>query len=374
MFQKPAWCAKMGDQITPDCRQAADGRTFFIFAPFFLDGTQVSVLLFSLMYFLLGFQALKIHFSEGVVKNEMIKFNILLLFFCSSLLVNIFEGVGGPGAIGGVHRVQPPLRVLLLQDGDQGPEVFHQNDQLFVGGVAAVVRQRVRVRADRPPGLRERRHRLPSFFQGYSFSSFADSVNSIFGLMFLSGFPDIMVDAHAKNPLSVLIFVPFLIFSCILISYSITGNYYFHFKMCYIENLNQQYGRFPDFRTKVVPLLKEKFLNPEQAKSAMKQLARRRGGGGDQAGQRRRGQEGYPRKVAADGPQNQDDAHVRKQDPQNSFRNTYIKARTSFAYKVVDFVLSTYDRPAADFAGQRQKFGMSENVPASCWAPFSWWI
>lgn len=369
IFQKPAWCAKMGDQITPDCRQAADGRTFFIFAPFFLDGTQVTVMVFSLMYFLLGFQALKIHFSEAVVRNEMIKFNILLFFFCSSLLINIFEGLGvversGLSTVCNLlfvffyfKTVIKALKYFIKMISFSWEVLLLWFVNVFVFAlIARLAFENVDIGS-------------PSFFQGYSFSSFTDSVNSIFGLMFLSGFPDIMVDAHAKNPLSILIFVPFLIFSSILISYSITGNYYFHFKMCYIENLNQQHSRYPDFRTKVVPLLKEKFLNPEQAKSSMKALAqqiKRQEVEGVKLDNADEGKKATLEKLRRTVRKIKMMRMFQQKTPQNSFRNTYINARRSFAFKVVDFVLSAYSiaLPLISLS-KNQNLAISENVQAS---------
>lgn len=345
LFTKPAWCKAMGDQISDDCSQSTDGRTFFVFIPSFFDGMQFTILTFTIMYILLGFQALKLHFSDKLVRTEVIKFVCLLSTFCASLLVNILESLTAlpPTNISIVFNILfvfSYFKIVIKSLQFFGKMLSYCWEvlllwffQVFVFAlIARIAFENVDIGS-------------PNFFQGYSFASFTDSLNTIFGLMFLSGFPDILVDAHAKHPVTILIFIPFLVLTSILLGGAIAGNYYFHFKMCYIENMNQQYWNYPQFRKKIIPLLKEKFLKPEPAMDAMNSLAQHI---------RKEKEEGVNPDEYNESKQATLDKFRRAvkkikmmktfevQNPQNSFRTYYLKARQSFAYKVVDFVLSFY--------------------------------
>jgi len=115
--------------------------------------------------------------------------------------------------------------------------------------------------------------------------------------------------------------------------------------MCYIENLNEQYARHPEFRAKVVPLLKEKFLNPLQAKGAMNQLAfqlKREQQTGQIIPLVDEGRKATLFKLKRAVKKITILKNFNLKTPQNSFRALYLRLRASFAYKVVDFVVSVY--------------------------------
>lgn len=345
LFKKPSWCAAMGDTISADCSTGADGTTYFTMLPVFMRDTQAMILAFGIQYFLVLFHVLKIHFSKAVVYNEMLKFWLLMGLFVGQVSVSILESVGVVGrselpvflgllfVFSYFTTVIKALRMFFKMISFSWEVLVLWFLNVFIFAlIARLAFENVDIGA-------------ASFFQGYSFASFADALVSILGLMSLEHFPDVLLDAHAKHPLSVLLFVPFLIFSCILLGTSIIGNYYFHFKMCYIENANQQYARFPQFRTRIVPLLQEKFLDPTSAKAAMHHLALQLknaqiAGTTLETGTEARQATLFKLKRT-----------VRKikilkslavQAGPSSFRALYLRIRASFAYKVVDFVLSAY--------------------------------
>lgn len=345
VFKKPAWCTALGDAVSADCTHGADGRVYYSFTPFFVESGQVTVLSFAIMYFLLGFHMLKIHFSKAIVRNELIKFYLLLVLFVAGLLVSILESLGAlapseattfAGLLFAFFYFKLVIKALryftkMISYSWEVLLLWFLNVFIFAL-IARLAFEDVDIGS-------------PSFFEGYSFASFTDSLSSILALINLQSFPDILVDAHAKHPISIVLFIPFLVFSSILIGSSIIGNYYFHFKMCYIENLNEQYARHPEFRTKVAPLLKEKFLNPRLAKGAMNQLAYQL---------KREELTGQPQTNADEGRRAtlfklkravkkiQALKNFNLKTPQNSFRAIYLRLRASFAYKVVDFVVSAY--------------------------------
>jgi hypothetical protein len=345
VFKKPAWCSALGDTISADCTQGADGKVYFTFTPFFVASSQVTILSFGIMYFLIGFQTLKIHFSKAIVRNELIKFYLLLTLFVAGLLVSILESLGAFArteittlfgllfAFFYFKLVIKAMRYFLRMISYSWEVLLLWFLNVFIFAlIARLAFEDVDIGS-------------PSFFQGYSFASFADSLSSIFALISLQSFPDILVDAHAKNPISIILFIPFLVFSSILIGASIIGNYYFHFKMCYIENLNEQYARHPEFRAKVVPLLKEKFLNPLQAKGAMNQLAfqlKREQQTGQIIPLVDEGRKATLFKLKRAVKKITILKNFNLKTPQNSFRALYLRLRASFAYKVVDFVVSVY--------------------------------
>lgn len=343
---KPVWCQSLGDQISDDCSTGIDGRQYFVLTPFFLEGSYITVLMFFIMYFLLSFQALKIHYTEKVIQNEILKFNLLLGFFCTSILINILELMSliPLTTISTIFNIlffffyfKTVLRAVkfffkMISYSWEVLLLWFANVFIFAL-IARIAFENVDIGA-------------PNYLQGYSFHTFTDSLNSIISLMFLGGFPDMLVDAHAKSPLTVLIFVPFLVLTVVMIGFSISGNYYFHFKMCYIETLNRVYSQVPEFKMKIKPLLKEKFLNPEDAKNAMNALAFQIKNEGN-VKKSKELVEVEQKKATIDKLKRvvQKIKYIKMfqiKTPQNSFRKTYLEIKDSFAFKAVDFCLSLY--------------------------------
>ena len=344
-LQKPAWCQKLGDQVSEDCSQGQNGQQFFLLNPLFIEGTNITVLLFTIMYFLLSFQALKIHYSDKIVRSELVKFNLLLGFFCTSLLINILEltsllPLTNLSTIFNILFVFFYFKTVVRAVTFFAKMMSFSWEVLLLWFVNVLVFALIARIAFEDVDIGS-----ASYLQGYSFRTYHDSLNSIISLMFLGSFKEILVDAHAKSPLSILIFGPFVLLTVVMIGFSLHGNYYFHFKMCYIEVLNRIYTKYPEFRVKILPLVKEKFLHPKKDKQSMTALAfivkeKHANIRKDDLNSERKKTNldkfrGVVQKIKFM-------KMFKIKTPLNSFRATYLQAKSSFAFKLLDFVLAFY--------------------------------
>ena len=89
LFQKPAWCLKMGEAIDQTCSRDVEGREYNLNITTFIDPRTSFVLSFGLMYALIVLQILKIQSSEVALRAEKLKLTLQVGFFALSLSLGL---------------------------------------------------------------------------------------------------------------------------------------------------------------------------------------------------------------------------------------------------------------------------------------------
>ncbi len=156
------------------------------------------------------------HFIEKSDFNNTFKLLFVLVYFRS-----ILKGVGKVGVM-----LQKSRSILLL--------VFIT--LFFFSVIARVIFENVEIGQD-------------GMIYGYSFINIWRSLDSMFLLMLMENFPDILLEAYGISTLYFIFFFIYIIFASIIVLSLVVGVFYFHFKNFYVYNLNKVVGKYDNFES-----------------------------------------------------------------------------------------------------------------------------
>lgn len=273
IFSKPAWCQRLGEDISDTCQVDVDGNSYYTIIPSFISPKVSNVITFLCMFFIFGLQYLKISSSPSPDRIDVIKFVLMIVLVAFKLIFFLMEAFNfmGPSDIGNVIKLLfvmiyfksiiksfSKIYQMILSSGSMVLMtvlvlfVFSTLSRVFLEGIEL--------------GAEE-----DEVIYGYSFTSFGRSVDSLFLLMIMENFPDICLDSAEISAVIMIFFYFYILVSAIVIISLLTGVFYFYFKNFYIENLRVIGKKYPHFLEIANPFMDEAFLNPNAVDRIIKE-------------------------------------------------------------------------------------------------------
>lgn len=275
LFQKPAWCIRMGDAIDETCSVDVEGRTYNLTITTFIEPRTSFVFTFGLMYALLTIQIIKVLSSKIVFTIEKVKLTLQTSFFVLGLITSLMQAFNFM-AVNDLPNIFKLLFVIIsfksmMYSFAKIGKMLATSSQilmllfvvLFIFSLMArVMFEGLDIGAE-------------NTLQGYCFTSFIASLESMFQIMFYESYPDVVVEAGLSSPFYVVFFVLFSVITSVMLLAMTTGVFYFNYKGIFTKNLNYVAQKYPDFVSKIQVAMRAKFLKPEIADSLTKKFETR---------------------------------------------------------------------------------------------------
>ena len=274
LMQKPHWCVELGDDIDDECAVDSEGREYNLLINTFIDPGVAFVISYAMMYFLIVLQVFKVQSSDMEDTYEIVKMYGQIILFSLGLVFTMMESFGfmeksdftnmfkimfimiyfrsvlkALGKIGEMFKLSTSMLIMLLVD-------------LCVFSILArVIFEGIEIGGD-------------GIIYGYSFTSYFRSLNSMFLLILMENFPDILIEALQINPIYFIFFLIFILTSSIIVMALVTGVFYFHYKNFYVDNIQYVEAKYPIFKKALPPLMDERYLEPSAATDIMNLIER----------------------------------------------------------------------------------------------------
>ena len=272
LFQKPAWCIRMGNAIDDFCSVDVEGRTYNLTITTFIEARTSFVFTFGLMYALLTIQVIKVLSSKVVFTVEKVKLVLQTIFFVLSLIMSLMQAFNFM-AVNDLPNIFKLLFVIIsfksmMFSFAKIGKMLATSYQIFMllFFVLCIFSLMARVMFE---GLDLG---AESTLQGYCFKSFIASLESMFLIMFYEQYPDVIVEAGLFSPFYVVFFVFFSVVTSVVLLAMTTGVFYFNYKGIFTKNLNNVAQKYPEFVSKIEMPMRAKFLKPEIADSLTKKF------------------------------------------------------------------------------------------------------
>ena len=275
IFSKPAWCVKLGDEISGNCEIDNEGNNYHTLISTFVSPRVSIVITLLCMYFIFCLQYLKITSSSSPDQIDYIKLILQLGIIAIKMvfiLLETFELIQ-PSDFSNVFKLLfvmiyfksviksfSKIYQMILSSGSM---VLMTILVLFVfSTLARVLLQGIDIGDS-------------GVLYAYSFTNFFRSLDSMFLLMIMENFPDVCLEANQINLVVVVFFYFYILISAIVIISLLTGVFYFYFRNFYTDNLREIGKKYPHFITISEPFMQEPFLNPHAVDRVIKETKKK---------------------------------------------------------------------------------------------------
>ena len=275
IFSKPAWCVRMGENISKDCEVDTDGNDYYTLISTFVSPRVSVVITLLCMYFIFCLQYLKITSSTNPDQIDYVKLILQLGIIAIKMifiLLETFELIY-PSDFSNVFKllfvmiyfksvIKSFVKIyqMILSSGSM---LLMMVLVLFVfSTLARILLQGIAIGDDGP-------------LYGYSFTDIFRSIDSMFLLMLMENFPDVCLEANQINFVVMMFFYFYILISAIVIISLLTGVFYFYFRNFYTDNLREIGKKYPHFITISEPFMQEPFLNPHAVDRVIKETKKK---------------------------------------------------------------------------------------------------
>jgi hypothetical protein len=275
IFSKPAWCVRMGDNISNDCEVDTDGNDYHTLISTFVSPRVSVVITLLCMYFIFCLQYLKITSSSEPDQIDYIKLILQLGIIAIKMifiLMETFELIY-PSDFSNVFKllfvmiyfksvIKSFVKIykMILSSGSM---LLMMVLVLFVfSTLARILLQGISIGDD-------------GALYAYSFTDIFRSIDSMFLLMIMENFPDVCLEANQINFVVMMFFYFYILISAIVIISLLTGVFYFYFRNFYTDNLREIGKKYPHFITISEPFMEEPFLNPHAVDRVIKETKKK---------------------------------------------------------------------------------------------------
>lgn len=276
LMQKPHWCVELGDDIDAECSVDSEGREYNLLINSFIDPGVAFVISYAMMYFLIVQQVFKVQSSDKEDAYEIVKMYGQIILFSLGLIFTMMESFGFMEKSDFTNMFKIMFIMIyfrsVLKALQKIGKMFQQSTSMLVmlfadlcvfSVLARVIFEGVEIGGD-------------GIIYGYSFTSYFRSLNSMFILIIMENFPDIIIEALQINPLYFVFFLVFILTSSIIVMALVTGVFYFHYKNFYIDNIQYVEAKYPIFKDALPPLMEKRFLEPSAATDIINLIERER--------------------------------------------------------------------------------------------------
>ena len=275
IFSKPAWCVRMGEDISKDCEVDSEGNNYHTLISTFVSPRVSVVITLLCMYFIFCLQYLKITSSSEPDQIDYIKLILQLGIIAIKMIFILMETFQliHPSDFSNVFKllfvmvyfksvIKSFIKIykMVLSSGSM---LLMMILVLFVfSTLARILLQGITIGDD-------------GVLYAYSFTNIFRSIDSLFLLMIMENFPDVCLEANQINFVIMMFFYFYILVSAIVIISLLTGVFYFYYRNFYTDNLREIGKKYPHFITISEPFMKEAFLNPHAVDRVLKETKKK---------------------------------------------------------------------------------------------------
>lgn len=265
LMQKPHWCVELHDNIDAECSVDHEGREYNLLINSFIVPKVSFIISFAIMYFLIVLQVFKVQSSIKEDGYEVTKMYLQIILFCISLVMTMMETFNfiEKSDFTSMFKILFVMVYFrsILKAFEKIAKMFKQSTAMIIllfadlcvfSILARVIFEGVEIGGE-------------NAVYAYSFTSFFRSLDSMFNLIIMENFPDILVECLNISFVYFFFFLIFILTSSIIVMALVTGVFYFHFKNFYVENIQKVEAKYPIFKNALPKLMEKRFLEPSSA-------------------------------------------------------------------------------------------------------------